>query len=413
MKWLCISYYARIPGSCQAEWNDDRVTALRHLGESVWEVNSICCNVDPSGNSTRVPSLSYADVASELAIIKDNKFHLTLVNKLICKVFQYIGMIPDMFQRYLTNGVGEGRWTWSITSFIFGFFVTLKHRPDIIYTTGGPASAHLSGLLLSKLFGFPIMCEFEDPLSGDGIGRNEKSNRYLTFVEKIILKHATISIYCTRNAAENAKKKYPAANVTYIYPGSPPQNYPKLTSLSGSKRVRFVHLGSLYQTRNFDTLLEAIKVISEKQCDIAQRLVLENVGHLNADIRERLISHSELVKLTPLMSRPQALQYAAGCDYLLLIQNNDERSQSTIPFKIYDYLHLGIPIFGLIGDNTEIREILENHGHIVCNVSSPLSIAEKLVEILIKGDVELKKSVLTSEAAAMQMVRYAKILKLN
>jgi glycosyltransferase involved in cell wall biosynthesis len=286
----------------------------------------------------------------------------------------------------------------------------LKHRPNIIYTTGGPASAHLSGLLLAKLFHRPVMCEFEDPLSGDGIGRNQKSNKYLTFVEKIILNNATISIYCTRSAAENAKKKYPKANIIYIYPGSPPQIYPKLSIVNKSKKFRFVHLGSLYQTRNFDTLLEAIKIISENQFDILNKISIENVGHLNADIRERLIQRTDLVKLTPLMPRLQALKYAANCDFLLLVQNNDERSQSTIPFKIYDYLHLGIPIFGLIGNNVEIREILENHGHIVCDVSSSLSVAEKLDEILKIGDFRPKKSEMTSEAAAARMVSCAKSL---
>ena len=63
-----------------------------------------------------------------------------------------------------------------------------------------------------------------------------------------------------------------------------------------------------------------------------------------------------------------------------------------------------------IVDNPEIKEILQSHGHLVCDVSSPSSIAEKIVEILEGCDIKPKKSILTSEAAAIQMINIAKII---
>ena len=60
-------------------------------------------------------------------------------------------------------------------------------------TSGGPASAHLAGIILGKLFSVPVIVELQDPLSGEGIGRNDEARGWLYKVEKFIVDYADMS----------------------------------------------------------------------------------------------------------------------------------------------------------------------------------------------------------------------------
>ena len=79
-----------------------------------------------------------------------------------------------------------------------------------------------------------------------------------------------------------------------------------------------------------------------------------------------------------------------------------------MPFKIYDYLHTGNLIFGLIYRNDEIEEILVSHGHLVCQADDVEGIKEKL--LLISGSFNnlpqnIRKSDLTPEKAVERILQ--------
>jgi len=93
---------------------------------------------------------------------------------------------------------------------------------------------------------------------------------------------------------------------------------------------------------------------------------------------------------------------------LLLIQNSDNRSIVTIPFKTYDYLHSGKLILGLIYKNDELRDILIKHGHISCEVDDVDIIKSALSLLISNNQSELSKNVknciITPELASKKML---------
>ena len=136
-----------------------------------------------------------------------------------------------------------------------------------------------------------------------------------------------------------------------------------------------MHAGTLYGSRNLRALFEALDVgYSEQKFDSSQ-LQITNLG---ADYTktEARIDYEEL----PMLPRDEALLRASRAHALLLVQHSDDRSLETIPFKLYDYLNLQVPIL-VLGRNPEIKKLLSNNDFF-CNIEDRASIVDSISKIL-------------------------------
>jgi hypothetical protein len=124
-----------------------------------------------------------------------------------------------------------------------------------------------------------------------------------------------------------------------------------------------MHVGSLYTSRNLDLLFAAIDELKSTSFELAHRIKIVNQGELNLVDSEGYRIRSEFNEW-PIVGREFALEKAARADFLLLIQHSDSRSEETIPYKTYDYLNIGVPIFGLT-NNTELDKMIEDSGGFV------------------------------------------------
>lgn len=391
---LVISYYSNMPGACQAEWVDDRIFAFIQKGYKVSLISATCCFKHNNINildHIRIPTLSPHGCRYEFDEIKRrsipvNKFSITYL-------FLSLSSKVDFFLNKLNLKSGEGRWSWFLSSIIASIRHGLIKNKEFIYTTGGPASAHLTGILLAKLYGKKVICEFQDPLSGKDIGRNKLSQIGLKFFERLIIKHADITIYCTRNAMLDAFEKYSKykSKISYVYPGANLLNKNKnllnhnnANDFNPKRKIKITYLGSLYQTRNLDTLMHAIDELVYEGYPIHTLLEIHIYGNINSDIKQRIINFKhKLIIIHGLVDRNEAMQKAINSDVLLLIQNTDDRSVVTIPFKTYDYMHTGKLILGLTYRNDELENMLSSHGHLVCQANDIPEIKLKLKSLLL------------------------------
>lgn len=389
---LILSYYAEMPGACQAEWLDDKVDSIKKLGYKVLLVSAACCgkNNDRDLKHWRAPSVSLTDYWDELIRIKKEGSSPPAYMYLMLPIALTLGLLIDASQYLATKGIGEGRWSWAISATIAAFMLCVFHRPTIILTTGGPASAHLAGIVIRKIFSIPLVIELQDPLSGVDIGRNSYARGWLYRIESIFVSQADKIAYVTKGAANFAKEQFASSKICSVYPGA--RKYTGISSSSSSSRpkiFRMVHLGSLYATRNFDTLIRALdKLISEGKIASSQFEIF-NLGHVSDNIR-RDISNLPYISILPPVSRREALRFASDSDLLLLIQNNDDRSKVTIPYKTYDYLNLGKPILAL-QNSTELSDLVNNCGHFSAAVSDVDEIADVLNQLINnKCNVDIK-----------------------
>ena len=417
---LVFSYYTNVPGVCQAEWVDDRMNAFIEKGYMVTIIS--CTYSFPHQHEKikhiKVPALSPHGAAYEYNEIKDKKVP-------VAHGFSYfytwlMHHLNKLLQRMHLNS-GEGRWSWFISAFIAAMMqVRNKRNLAFIYSTGGPPSADLAAILIGKLFQKKVIVEFQDPLSGEDIGRNKLSAIGLRFFEKIIIRWATVVIYCTRSAMEFARHQYPAyqSKIDYVYPGSKPSSTDEVQEFAienaePQPAVNISYLGSLYQTRNLDTLMKAIDELMSE--GIKPNIQINIYGVMNTDIRERItkFQHPGYFILHGHVSREEAVKKARQADVLLLVQHTDMRSKTTIPFKLYDYLHSGNLIWGLIYRNTEIEQLLTSHGHLVCQADDIKSIKDVIIRL---SDYKhgLESSILPSSLTPAKAIdKMIELLKLD
>ncbi|MCE0493768.1 hypothetical protein [Vibrio salinus] len=384
---LFLSYFYGVQGCCPAEWADDKVDALSKMNRKIILVSALSSKKCSLSNVKhfRVPSFSWTDFKHEIDELKLRGDSLTQWKILLYFPFAFIfGNFMDFLQKIAVGGNGGGKWAWAITCFLCAFPLMIFYRCKVIFSTGGPASSHLAGGGISLITGKRLICELQDPLVGREIGRNENSSRLLGVVEKFVVKASSKIVYVTKLAAQEAKERYPdfSSKVCAIYPGSKKFIDQKIDASSDSKndKLEMIHLGTLYSSRNLNTIIQAIdELISENKIYEGQ-ISIFNLGEIYGEIKEHHLSRS-YVKQRSIMPRELAVTEASTKMVSLLIQHADDRSQTTIPYKTYDYLNIGNPILGLT-NSEELQHLLHDSGNIAENVSDIPNIKIVLLDLL-------------------------------
>ena len=402
---LVISYYANMPGACQAEWVDDRINSFIDRGYEITLLSSICTFKNKKIKHIRIPTISPHGFIYEFEEIKKRNIKYSGLSKFIISLYYLICKFIYQVLKILKLKSGEGRWTWFVSSFIVSLFFLKKY--EFIYSTGGPASPHLTGILLKKILGIRNLSEFQDPLSGEDIGRNKFAAFGLNIMEKFIIKESTKTIYCTKNAMKFAQKKYIdfSKKIDFVYPGS--NVIGKEKNKQVNKKINITYLGSLYQSRNLDNLIEALFLLKQEGYDVEKLFEINLYGNIDKDILKRIKEVKyKIINIHGLIDRDLAMKKASESDVLLLVQNTDNRSIATIPFKTYDYLHTGVLVLGLLYKNDELENMLNSHGHVSCNAGDINSIKLGILKILNnKENTKIEKCNLTPDNATYNMLR--------
>jgi hypothetical protein len=380
---LMITYFYATQGCCPAEWADDKISALDHLGKKVILLSSISskklCNKNVK--HYRIPSLSLIDLRHEIDDLKNDKQPIPrLALMLLLPFILTIGITLDLLQKYITSGNGGGKWSWTFPVAICALYLSIRYRCGLIFTTGGPAGAHLAGVFVKFFTRTRLVCELQDPLTGKDIGRTSRSALFLGYVEKIMLSHANKIVYVTYDAARYVQNKYQniRADVVGIHPGS--KNFNVKSQLIDGDKLTIIHLGTLYSTRNLYTLIEAIDSLIEEKEITKDDIEILNLGEIYGDLREHHLSRP-YISYEPIRPREEAIKIASGYMVSLLVQHNDSRSNATIPYKTYDYLNISNPILALT-NSIELRDMMINNGHIAVDINNIEEIRKSLLSLI-------------------------------
>lgn len=383
-KILTITYFYGTKGCCPAEWADDKVDAMCKIDKKTILLTSIFSkkNLDKNVIHYRIPSLSVQDLKHELHELKIENMKIPYIKLILFFPFIItLGWGLDLAQKIFTSGNGGGKWSWTIPASAVALYLALRYNCKKIFTTGGPASAHLAGVFVKKLTGKYLVCELQDPLTGKDIGRTINSAKMLNIVEKIIMNTADKVVFVTKNAAEYAKSKYKNTKVEIvaIYPGS--KFFTKSQNNNGKlDRLKMIHLGTLYSTRNLNTLIQAIDELIEEKVINENQIEILNLGEIYGEIKKHHLSKS-YVKQESIKLREEAIQIASSFNVSLLIQHADSRSEATIPYKTYDYINIGNPILALTNSD-ELSSLLTSNGHIAVDVNDIKLIKQTLLKLI-------------------------------
>lgn len=224
--------------------------------------------------------------------------------------------------------------------------------------------------------------------------RSAMTRRISSRIEAWLLKHSMKAVYVTKVAARLARERNPdsANQVVTVYPGAWrffPHATPAAREMDGI--VEFLHLGTLYGTRNLDLFFEALDYLRAEGFAPAQAVRVVNLGAVYCETASRYLARSDFQSLDA-MERVEALERARKASCLMLVQHTDERSRETIPYKTYDYLNLGLPVFGLL-NNDELQALITSSGGHTAQAGEVETIKSALRECLAAlADVSAEES---------------------
>lgn len=391
---LVITYFYSVKGCCPAEWADDKLSVIEEDYEKVFLITGLSSNKNTAANVNhyRVPSLSIIDLKHEINDLKLENRKIPYFNlALLLPFILTIGLFLDLLQKIFISGNGGGKWSWALTASMCALYVSIRHKCKLIFTTGGPASAHLAGVFASFFTRGNLICELQDPMTGDCIGRNSRSAMLLGFSEMLIVNKANKVVYVTNAAANYARNKYNncKSKIACIYPGSRVFSQPTKKRLNENKKISMIHLGTLYSTRNLNSLITAIDdLINEGQIE-SNQIEIVNLGEIYGEIREHHISRSYISQLN-IKPRQEAIEFASTFMISLLVQHSDPRSEVTIPYKTYDYINIGNPIFGLT-KSKELSNLLIENGHLAVDINNVLEIKKAILHLINKYEEHSNK----------------------
>jgi hypothetical protein len=379
-KLIIISYRTSTLGDVLSEYADDKIRFSQNLGIKTYVITALGAKLfDESMVKTfYVPSISHRDFNLELKQLRENNMSAPRWTWFYRVIPNSIGRLFDLFYRLINGSLGYARWSWSISAVFVGIYVKLIYGVRHCLAIGS-ASAYLVGLFLKQTTLIKLYIEVPDPIIGSEMVRGNLKGSIIKNFEKILIKSSVKYILITKRSYYDAINRYPKLKNIYF-------NYPEAwdfgieTYVNESDPIQIAHLGSIYDNRNLDNWFLALDRLYEKGLLTPGKIQILNIGMSKCKNSENYLKRIDY-KLLPACPRKEALEMVATADYLFLLQHTDNRSSETIPYKLYDYLNLGIPIIGLI-NNSEINEILSRHqGSLIADVNDVESIQELIKQI--------------------------------
>jgi len=379
-KVLVITYFTNEDGMACSHHIDDRLAVFREMDVEPILLSSLCVPRHHEFEHFRVFSLSASRIRFELRqvfrrLAKRNpkiSFFRHFVTLFILPFY----VVEKIFIRIDTT------WFWKPLAVVVGARICRSMPIDFIYSTGGPAVAHVVGDILKRKTGLPWLAEVQDPLIHDYCAKNEREIQLLRQVERQTYGHADCMVFLTQGAKRETERRVGnSSNGAVVYPGA----LPREAGSAGKNGLpcRFAHFGSLGGVRNLGPFLAGMELAVKKNPSLREHLVVSLYGGLGDDDRKRLADSScqDMFQYEGSLSREQALEIMSDADVLLLIQGAHPISTETIPSKCYAYFHSGRTILGLIHENDELRQMFLDLNHVVVPAGDPEKISEGILSL--------------------------------
>lgn len=373
-RWFILAHSFNADGVAASQTITDRLPYFTKRG-----IDFVVLSAPTGIKTTQFPhyqvmSPSPAGVRYEMRfVIKNN-----VKNKIMRNILKGISTIVCL-PFYLLEKIFlqlESQWSWFLSASIKGCFIINKHHPSLLYSTAGPSATHLTGYILNKIYGIPWMAELHDPLILDDQQPKWHKYYYNRFVERIVCNNASIVVYFTNRALENANRRHPIKNKSLVVrPGANPPDFHNVKYRKANK-IHFGHFGSLSDTRNLEVFIRALHELVRQNPDLKNKITFDVYGsELDAvsrkalreyPLEQLLIEHGriEYDPATGKSGRQIVLEAMKATDVLVILHGSEGSiCYEYVPSKLYEYLLTGRPILGLVTRGTELEEFLIENKH--------------------------------------------------
>jgi hypothetical protein len=376
--WLILSHAFNMDGRAASQTITDKIPFLMKMGITPVVVSAQTGAKDAVVEHHQVPAIAPSGLKFDMRHILKKHLRNPLAYKLVKGVVSLTLLPFYLLERAFIHL--ESQWSWFVMAYLAGSRLIGKHRPVLIYSTGGANSAHFAGYLLARRHGIPWIAELHDPMIHEEWRGSRMAYRWAVYLERLICRHASVAWWFTETALARARERNPelGARGHMIIPGVGEPDF-QGASYHVRDKLHFTHCGSLAETRNFAVFFEALHGVLERhpqylgkvqidvfssKLDPVSRAALERFP-LPGVVKEH--GRLETDPVTGKSGRQQVIEEMRRSDVLVLLHGSDPFCEEYIPSKLFEYLWTKRPILGLIWRNKQLERIFDERGHIAVN----------------------------------------------
>jgi glycosyltransferase involved in cell wall biosynthesis len=244
----------------------------------------------------------------------------------------------------------------------------------VAYSSSGPFTSHLVGLVLKRVTGRPWVAELRDgwyrwnraifpdyPAWRDALERR---------IEAAAIRAADRVVLVTERMAVAFREQYAdlqASHFAVVPNGFDPAQFRACATASERPRSDdwvVLHAGALYYGRSLTAFLEAVQQLVGKDAEFARDFRLRLLGTLDAAARVE-VERSGLgarIEVVAQASHTAAIQAMRSADALLLVANTTPGAEATVPGKLFEYLAVGRPVLAMAPRESSTADVLRQTG---------------------------------------------------
>ena len=365
--WLILSHSFNMDGRAASLTITDKLPYLLEKGIRLSVLSGILGSRDQRFQHLQLLPWGPSGLRFDLRHLMARKWGRGALYR-ITGFFVSILLAPFIVIEHLLIGL-QGQWSWALAATARSLMLIRKHRPDVIYTTGGAYSAHLAGYWLKKITGIKWIAEIHDPMVIAGSADN-RNTRFMAKLEGLICRDADLVWWFTEEALNSARSRHPelGRRGISILPGVEP--FCSDAKYQRGSQMIIGHFGSLSGTRSLLPLVEAMDTLLGVHPEIRPEIGVHVYGGSIDSQAEMEIERRNLGDIcvcfgrlekspqTGKSGREQVVDLMHQVDCLLLVHGNIEDCREYIPSKLYEYLWAGRPIIALTYKNPQLNRML-------------------------------------------------------
>ena len=273
--------------------------------------------------------------------------------------------------------------------------VVRRCRPDVLYTTSSPVTAHLAGLILKKITGLPWVADFRDPWT-----RHPHAARQFALVARAseaLERGVTARVGRAVIADESVELlglEPDDQRLVVIRNGVDPDDLTEFARPQLPDHFRLSYVGSLYGSIDGAPVFTALRALVQRGVfgprDFELRLVGDANLARNPDLAALPVTQPGYV------DHPQALREMASASALLLYLPRLTRASSG---KLFEYLTSGRPVLCVARRDNLAFQLVEELGAGPCVEPEDAEGIERAIERLV---AEWRSGTLTIDRAVRE-----------
>lgn len=311
-------------------------------------------------------------------------------------------LAPAILVERILTGL-SGHWSWTPAAAIRACLLNRARPFDLIFSTGGPVSAHLAGWMAHKWTGLPWIAEVHDPI----VNHRDPKESPMRFrlsrehwlerqLERMICNDAQVAWWFTNAAVASARQRNPQLGERgfCVLPGAQQPEIAARHQYNDSLQIG--HFGVLADSRSLAEFLEGLSLWIDRNPN-ARSIVRLHVYGTGLDARAKLVAdarklwdmivcHGRLERdpVSGESGRTQVTRKMQECDALLLLHGNVPSCAEYIPSKIYEYIWARRPILALTHRNAQLDDLVRRYGGVIADNVDAKSVVAALDDVWMK-----------------------------